>query len=189
MNGKQMSEALGISEAMVSRLRRRGMPMDSAERAAAWRRRHMDPARMKGTRVDTESQTPAPRARVVSVEAELRRLVAGCPPLDPLPEASVLELRQVLRRMSFDEFRRIYADPQLGDVVWRAAPAALVAWDCWEPEGADDDWYEPIPDVDLPLLHLVVAGTACFDFDAAGVPPQGPRPAFRDCVRLAEVVA
>jgi hypothetical protein len=44
---------------MVSRLAKRGMPTDSIERAERWRKRHLDPGRVKGVRADTMEQLPA----------------------------------------------------------------------------------------------------------------------------------
>lgn len=52
MTKKELAELLGISGAMVSRLAKRGMPVDSVERAKRWRRRHLEPGRLKGTRHD-----------------------------------------------------------------------------------------------------------------------------------------
>jgi hypothetical protein len=60
MKGKDLALALGISEAMVSKLRKRGMPTDSVERAVRWRRRHLEPGRVRGVRADRPRvQTPA----------------------------------------------------------------------------------------------------------------------------------
>ena len=184
MNGKQMSNALGISPAMVSRLRKRGMPMDSVERAERWRNRHLEPARMKGARMDTAPRTSVTRRSHASLTEELRQLFVGLSPNAPLPHEVATQARQAVRRMAFEEFQRLYADAWGGDVVWRLMPAGVLAWDNWAPEGADDDWFESIPTVDLPLLHLVVAGRASFEFVPAAQPAAGPRPAFRDCVRL-----
>ncbi|OJU91023.1 MAG: hypothetical protein BGO13_00210 [Burkholderiales bacterium 66-5] len=50
---KELAQALGISGSMVSRLAKRGMPTDSVARAERWRRRHLEPGRMKGQRLDT----------------------------------------------------------------------------------------------------------------------------------------
>ena len=58
MKQKDLAAGLGISEAMVSKLARRGMPTDSVERAVRWRRRHLEPARMKGMRVDSNPEPP-----------------------------------------------------------------------------------------------------------------------------------
>lgn len=56
MTGKELSEGLGISQAMVSRLLKAGMPSDSLERAKRWRNRTMQRGRMKGVRLDTRVQ-------------------------------------------------------------------------------------------------------------------------------------
>ncbi len=51
---KELAAALGISAAMVSKLAKRGMPTDSLERAIRWRRRNLEPGRVKGQRAGTE---------------------------------------------------------------------------------------------------------------------------------------
>ena len=56
MTGKQMAAALGLAESMVSRLRQRGMPLDTLENAVLWRSINLDPARTKGQRMDTPAQ-------------------------------------------------------------------------------------------------------------------------------------
>ena len=56
---KDLAEQLGISGAMVSRLAKRGMPTDSLERAQRWRKRHLEPGRMKGVRFDPNQSSPA----------------------------------------------------------------------------------------------------------------------------------
>jgi len=53
MQQKELATLLDISPAMVSRLVKRGMPTDTIERAERWRRRHLEPGRVKGSRVDT----------------------------------------------------------------------------------------------------------------------------------------
>lgn len=58
---KELAEALGISAAMVSKLAKRGMPTDSVERAQRWRRRHLEPGRVKGVRYErTRPAAPDP---------------------------------------------------------------------------------------------------------------------------------
>lgn len=49
---KDLATALGISAAMISKLARRGMPTDTLERAERWRRRHLEPGRVKGVRYE-----------------------------------------------------------------------------------------------------------------------------------------
>jgi len=75
MQQKELAALLDISPAMVSRLARRGMPTDTLERAQRWRRRHLEPGRVKGNRAGTgparaPSRAPQPRpapARPVAV--------------------------------------------------------------------------------------------------------------------------
>ncbi len=52
MTRTELAGLLGISISMVSRLAKRGMPTDTLERAQRWRKRHLEPGRMKGTRFD-----------------------------------------------------------------------------------------------------------------------------------------
>jgi phage terminase Nu1 subunit (DNA packaging protein) len=52
VNQKQLAQALGISPAMVTKLMKRGMPVDSIERATKWRKRHLEVSRTKGNRMD-----------------------------------------------------------------------------------------------------------------------------------------
>lgn len=60
MQQKELATLLDISPAMVSRLAKRGMPTDTVERAERWRRRHLEPGRVKGSRVDTIRKAPEP---------------------------------------------------------------------------------------------------------------------------------
>jgi hypothetical protein len=60
MTQKELAQALGITPGMVSRLAKRGMPVDSVERAQRWRKRHLEPSRIKGNRFDT-STIPTPK--------------------------------------------------------------------------------------------------------------------------------
>lgn len=66
MNKKELAAALGISGAMVTKLSKRGMPVDDVEKAVRWRRRHLEWTRSKGVRIDTikpRGAGGAPRAR------------------------------------------------------------------------------------------------------------------------------
>lgn len=56
MTQKELAQLLGISTGMVSRLVKRGMPTDSLERAKRWRKRHLEPGRVKGSRFDPNAQ-------------------------------------------------------------------------------------------------------------------------------------
>jgi len=61
MQQKELATLLDISTAMVSRLVKKGMPTDSLERAQRWRKRHLEPGRVKGARADTiKARQPTP---------------------------------------------------------------------------------------------------------------------------------
>ena len=59
MQQKELADLLGVSPAMVSRHAKRGMPTDTLERAQRWRKRHLEPGRVKGNRY-TPNHDPAP---------------------------------------------------------------------------------------------------------------------------------
>jgi len=64
MTKSELAELLGISASMVSRLSKRGMPTDSLERAQRWRKRHLEPGRVKGQRYDPGKATAKPAPAV-----------------------------------------------------------------------------------------------------------------------------
>jgi len=66
MQQKELAQLVDISTAMVSRLVKRGMPTDSLERAERWRRRHLEPGRVKGSRFDTIKAPPPKPASAAS---------------------------------------------------------------------------------------------------------------------------
>jgi hypothetical protein len=57
---KDLAQLLGISPAMVTRLSQRGMPTDTLERAQRWRKRHLEPSRVKGNRFDDNFRESRP---------------------------------------------------------------------------------------------------------------------------------
>ena len=134
MQQKELAALLGISPAMVSRLAKRSMPTDTLERAQRWRKRHLEPGRIKGSRFDpTQTTTPtapkpaAPDTAAAAVPAELLAEVeaAGVELDNALNEgdqawAGVM-LQQVrdLMRLTPDD-----AKPRLSLRVW----LALVGW-------------------------------------------------------------
>jgi len=80
MTKKELAAMLGVSPSMVSRLARRGMPVDTLERAQRWRKRHLEPGRVKGSRFDPNAPdapqaAPAPRAPTAA-DAKLGALLA-----------------------------------------------------------------------------------------------------------------
>lgn len=52
MKVKELAYALGISESMAHRLKKRGMPIHSIEDAERWRAKHLDGTRTKRNRLD-----------------------------------------------------------------------------------------------------------------------------------------
>lgn len=91
MTGKELAEGLGISQGMVSRLLKRGMPSDTIQRAKRWRNRHMERPRLKGIRVDTR---PVP----------MPKQPGTVDPPDPAPELFDDDDRDEGER-AFDDFR------------------------------------------------------------------------------------
>lgn len=63
---------------MVSRHVKRGMPTDTLERAEKWRRRHLEPGRVKGARADTITpRQPSPPAQAKPAPVALGATVAA----------------------------------------------------------------------------------------------------------------
>lgn len=74
MEQKELARLLDISPAMVSRLAKRGMPTDTLERAQRWRKRHLDPGRVKGSRADTfQPKQPASQPTITPESAPAAR--------------------------------------------------------------------------------------------------------------------
>lgn len=70
MNRSELARALGVTPGMVTRYAQRGMPVDTVERAQRWRRRHLEPSRMKEHRFNPSapnSPPPAPVAQITTV--------------------------------------------------------------------------------------------------------------------------
>jgi hypothetical protein len=134
MQQKELAELLGISTAMVSRLVKRGMPTDTAKRAERWRKRHLEPGRIKGARFDPKQATmqttpkPGPAAAVVpnmsvsDVEAagiELdNALTAGD---QARVEVMTEQVRNLLRQLPDD------ANPALPVRVWEVLTNEVLA--------------------------------------------------------------
>ena len=128
---KELAAALGISPAMVSKLAKRGMPVDSVERARRWRKRHLDPGRVKGQRMGTHVPAEAmPDVARPQSLTELRSLVEslGATYASALAnradEVGLLEtrsqLRAAMRRYNLDTHGRgdlIMPAPVWADLV------------------------------------------------------------------------
>lgn len=89
MQQNELAKLLGISAAMVSRLAKRGMPTGTLERAQRWRKRHLEPGRIKGTRFDPTQATKSAAPTVPAAAAGLADLLADV-------EAAGLELHNAL---------------------------------------------------------------------------------------------
>lgn len=130
---KDLATALGISAAMVSKLAKRGMPTDTLERAERWRRRHLEPGRVKGVRYGTVSAIPFSAVTRQRPGAQIRGL--GAQDADRVPLATVelwssavrhtqssgsditemlIELRALLQRLQPGE------NPRMALGVWLA---------------------------------------------------------------------
>jgi predicted transcriptional regulator len=57
MTKKELARLLGVSASIVSRHAKAGMPTDTIERAQKWRKRHLEPARVKGARSNASPNT------------------------------------------------------------------------------------------------------------------------------------
>ena len=83
---KELADALGISGPMVSKLAKRGMPTDSVERAQRWRKRHLEPGRLKSNKAKGDTQkTPTP-AQPNRAGGPVEVRPAPRPPAQPSPD-------------------------------------------------------------------------------------------------------
>ena len=125
MQQNELAKLLGISPAMVSKLKKKGMPTDDPGRAQRWRKRHLEPGRVKGSRFDptqpnnaTTPATPAPAA--VTPGESLAEVEAAGVELDKALidgdqarlNAMIQQTRQLLRILPDD------AEPRLSLRVW-----------------------------------------------------------------------
>ena len=133
MQQQELAALLGVSPAMVSRHVKKGMPTDTLERAEKWRRRHLEPGRVKGVRYEpkrTAKPTPLkPASPAYSVPCIT---VADVEAMADLTDAALLrgnqeaaeirtgQLRGLLRQIPDD------ASPRLTLRVWRALVVYLL---------------------------------------------------------------
>lgn len=138
---KELAKLLGISPAMVSRLAKRGMPTDSVERAERWRKRHLEPGRVKGSRFDPnqKAQPPAPTAStfapgagpaladlLAEIESNGAELDWALKEKEGEPEWAapmVQETRDLLRKIPDDAQPRLSLRAWLALVEWFIHPA------------------------------------------------------------------
>lgn len=121
---KDLAQALGISASMVTRLAKQGMPVDTVEHARRWRKRHLEPGRIKGSRFDPAAADAAPRpdpaATLHELAAAADLLLLGAMAFDDAPAIAeaVAPLRAALRQLPDG------ARPRLSLRCW----LALVDW-------------------------------------------------------------
>lgn len=140
MQQNELARLLDISPAMVSRLAKKGMPTDTLERAQRWRKRHLEPGRVKGSRFDpkqapksvTHKPTPAasavPDVLLADVEAAVADVEAAGSELDNALAAGdqawadvmLQQVRDLLRQMSLETDPNDEAEPRLSLRVWVA---------------------------------------------------------------------
>lgn len=128
MQQKELAILLDISPAMVSRLAKKGMPTDDLERAQRWRKRHLEPGRVKGVRADTikpKQPTPpapanAPPANDATLVLEVETVGAGVN--DRLKRGNLYggALHTYLLRQLFKQNRNPDFSPCLPLRVWVA---------------------------------------------------------------------
>ena len=118
---KELAAALGISPAMVTKLAKRGMPTDSLERAQRWRRRHLEPGRVKGVRRERHAVDPVTHANAL---AEL--CLAD-------PERHLPELRRALGLVPQERSTELLIYPE----VWEELLGAATWYSLW-PEDDED---------------------------------------------------
>ncbi len=127
MTQKELARLLGVSEALVSKHSKIGMPTDSLERAVKWRKRHLEPGRVKGSRFDPKgiqaspgtqvasAPTATPRGTVNVVEVEAAALNSALAKVDQDAAAKHLaHLRGLLRELPDT------AQPKFSLRVWLA---------------------------------------------------------------------
>lgn len=106
---KELARLLGVSESIVSRHAKQGMPTDSLERAQRWRKRHLEPGRVKGVRFDPKRE-PIAKTQPANAGANLDWWVDLPSAIDALHVAllagtvscdapELLDVRNSLRRL------------------------------------------------------------------------------------------
>lgn len=97
---KELAQHLGVSESMVSRHAKQGMPTDSVERAQRWRKRHLEPGRVKGSRYDSKAK-PAEKAAKMPDIAQCVALLGEALQAGPVPHDAplLLNTRHALRTL------------------------------------------------------------------------------------------
>ncbi len=136
MTRTELAALLGVSPSMVSRLAKRGMPTDDVERARRWRRRHLEPARVKGVRADTREDTAASAGGATAdhLAVQLVRRLADLAERDPAQWSE--DFRVALAAVPLHrrpdlmlplELLQGLVQPDLDALGWEAEPEAAAA--------------------------------------------------------------
>lgn len=123
MQLKDLAAALGISAAMVSKLKKRGMPTASVEAATKWRRRHLEPARTKGMRAGTQSghvSNPLAPSGLIGAVLEIGLLAA-----DAIERGAFESIAPALRAAMAQVPPSARPDVRLPLEVWDALTASI----------------------------------------------------------------
>lgn len=155
MKQKDLAEALGISAAMVSRLKHQGMPTHSVEAARRWRERHLDPARVVGQRVDYPRPAAPPPEPDVAARVDLVRALMQLAAADFDQHAD--NLRRAMRLVPPDARAQITVDM---DVFTRLLPANLT--EVIEP---DHEVCAAQSDAEAEIAGLVLYSLACGELE------------------------
>lgn len=99
----ELAAALGITPPAVSMLKRRGMPVDSVERAQRWRNRHLQTGRMKGVR-RIDKPAAGPQAAAPSLPSPTMAAPVDDPDLFDDPDDEQTEIHAYKSARSRREF-------------------------------------------------------------------------------------
>jgi phage terminase Nu1 subunit (DNA packaging protein) len=94
MKIKELAYALGISESMAHRLKKRGMPIHSIEDAERWRAKHLDATRTKRHRLDGNTGRKGANQPATGRPAAVERPAAGGTMSDLVAERTRLAKEQ-----------------------------------------------------------------------------------------------
>jgi len=131
MQQNELAKLLDISPAMVSRLKKQGMPTDSLERAERWRKRHLEPGRIKGSRFDPKktAKPPAPKPAPAPA-AWAGALVAEIESAGALLDSALREGDDAWAGLMFEELRDLLrqAPPETAPLLTLRVWRRLTAW-------------------------------------------------------------
>ena len=113
MQQKQLAKLLGVSTSIVSRHAKRGMPTDTIERAEKWRKRHLEPGRIKGTRFTfTPNPAPTPAKRVSQPDAEFPVVMANLEEVGDLIDSALTRGNQDTAAIRITQLRSLLREIQ-----------------------------------------------------------------------------